>query len=240
MNSKPLLISVVIPAFNEQERINGCLVSLTEFMNGQDYMWEVVVCNDGSTDNTSRIVHNLALLNSNIQLLDLPHQGKGGAVQQGMLQAKGDLRILCDADFSMPVCRINRLIKESDFSDIVIASRELNESKRFNEPFKRHLMGRVFNVLTRLIVLPKIKDSQCGFKLFRSHTVEPLFGKLCVSGFAFDVELLAKARKQGFSVAEVAIDWYYYEGSKVRMVRDTCLMFWDLLRIAVVYRIFKH
>ena len=98
-------------------------------------------------------------------------------------------------------------------------------------------MGRVFNFITRLLVLPGINDSQCGFKLFKENCVSTLFEELNVDGFAFDVEVLVKARIKGFSILEVPIDWYYFEGSKVRLIRDTVYMFWDLLKISFKYRI---
>lgn len=229
-------ISVIIPAFNECYRIENCIDVLTFYMDCQDYSWELLICNDGSTDNTGEIVQQMAFKNPSIRLMDLPHQGKGSAVRHGMLQSKGELRVLCDADFSMPVEQISRLIHESAANDIVIASRELSDSRRFNEPVRRHVMGRVFNIFTRIIVLPKIKDSQCGFKLFTKQSALKLFEELHVEGFAFDVEVLVKARKLGFSVKEVPIDWYYFEGSKVRIIKDTMYMFRDLLRIALKYR----
>ncbi len=237
VNTMPVHLSVIIPAYNEAGRIKKCLKSLSAFLESEDYSWEVVVCNDGSTDTTSQIVRQISEQNVRVRILDLVHQGKGAAVRQGMLHAVGELRILCDADFSMPVEQISSLLDGAASSDVVIASRELQDSRRFNEPSKRHFMGRVFNFITRLLVLPGINDSQCGFKLFKENCVSTLFEELNVDGFAFDVEVLVKARIKGFSILEVPIDWYYFEGSKVRLIRDTVYMFWDLLKISFKYRI---
>ena len=237
VNTMPVHLSVIIPAYNESARIKKCLKSVTSFLENEDFSWEVVVCNDGSVDETSQIVTQISEQNFRVRILDLVHQGKGAAVRQGMLHAVGKLRVLCDADFSMPVEQISRLLDGAASSDVVIASRELQDSRRFNEPSKRHFMGRVFNFITRLLVLPGINDSQCGFKLFRENCVYTLFEDLNVSGFAFDVEVLVKARIKGFSILEVPIDWYYFEGSKVKLIRDTVHMFWDLLKISFKYRI---
>ena len=235
MNNMPTYVSVIIPAFNEDARIEHCLDAVSSYLATQDYSWEVIVCNDGSTDRTSELVRRFVKIDSRINLIDLLHQGKGSAVRAGMLKAEGEVRILCDADFSMPVEHISRLIHAGCLYDIAIASRELPDSRRFNEPQRRHFMGRVFNYLTRLLILPGIMDSQCGFKLFNQSSAKELFQDLNVSGFAFDVEILAKARKHNFSITEVPIDWYYFEGSKVRILRDSIGMFKDLMKLRIKY-----
>ena len=216
MNNMPTYVSVIIPAFNEDARIEHCLDAVSSYLATQDYSWEVIVCNDGSTDRTSELVRRFVKIDSRINLIDLLHQGKGSAVRAGMLKAKGEVRILCDADFSMPVEHISRLIHAGCSYDIAIASRELPDSRRFNEPQRRHFMGRVFNYLTQ-------------------SSAKELFQDLNVSGFAFDVEILAKARKHNYSITEVPIDWYYFEGSKVRILRDSIGMFKDLMKLRIKY-----
>ena len=149
-----------------------------------------------------------------------------------MLAARGTYRFLCDADLSMPVEQIGRFLEqEIEGIDILVGSRELAQSRRFGEPPRRHLMGRVFNLLIRMLALPGIKDTQCGFKLFRAQTTADLFERQTLWGFAFDVEVLYLARRTGLVVREVAIDWHYREGSKVRPLRDAVAMARDVIKI---------
>jgi dolichyl-phosphate beta-glucosyltransferase len=229
-------LSVVIPVYNESFRISSTLDRISAYLESQDYLWEVVVSNDGSTDETASIVQRHINLNSKIRLVDNIHKGKGWAVSQGMLNACGYYRMLCDADLSMPFEQIERLLNFMGDYDLAIGSRELANSRRFNEPKHRHLMGRIFNVLTRLMVLPGIKDSQCGFKMYHAKVVNQLFNCTITDGFAFDVEVLIKARKLSLRIVEVGIDWFYFKGSKVRVIKDTAEMFRDLIKIRKHYR----
>ena len=225
-------LSVVIPAFNEEERIKATLETVHAYLSLQSYPWEVVVADDGSIDDTAKLVAAFANVNPLVRLLSLEHRGKGWAVKQGMLAANGRYRFLCDADLSMPVEQIGRFLEqEIDGIDILVGSRELAQSRRFCEPSRRHLMGRVFNLLIRMLALPGIKDTQCGFKLFRAETTAALFEQQTLWGFAFDVEVLYLARKAELVVREVAIDWHYREGSKVRPLRDAATMARDVIKI---------
>ena len=225
-------LSVVIPAYNEEARIESTLEDLHAYLSRQDYSWEILVANDGSHDATAELVSKFCERNPQVRLLSLEHRGKGWAVRQGMLAAAGEYRFLCDADLSMPVHQIDRFLPAANPGvDIVIGSRELPDSRRIGEPARRHLMGRVFNLLIRALAIPGIRDTQCGFKCFRAETSVPLFQQQVLEGFAFDVELLCLARRDGLVVREVAIDWYFREGSKVRPVRDAAIMAWDILKI---------
>lgn len=228
-------LSVVIPVYNESSRISSTLDQISAYLESQDYLWEVVVSNDGSTDETAPIVQRYINLNSKIRLVDNIHKGKGWAVSQGMLNAHGYYRMLCDADLSMPFEQIERLLNVMGDYDLAIASRELAKSRRFNEPKHRHFMGRIFNALTRLMVLPGIKDSQCGFKMYNAKVVNSLFNCTITNGFAFDVEVLIKAKKLELRIIEVGIDWFYFRGSKVRVIKDTVEMFRDLIKIRKYY-----
>lgn len=225
-------LSVVIPAYNEESRIRHTLEQVCSYLSSQDFAWQVVVSDDGSVDATSRIVSSLADVIPQVRLLTLEHRGKGWAVQQGMLAADGEFRFLCDADLSMPVDQIGRFLPpEVDSADIVVGSRELPGSRRIGEPWRRHFMGRMFNLMIQILALPGIRDTQCGFKCFRADTTIALFEKQNLEGFAFDVEVLYLARRGGLAVHEVAIDWHYREGSKVRPLRDAFAMAWDVLKI---------
>ena len=167
-----------------------------------------------------------------IRLVSLGHRGKGSAVRQGMLAARGRYRFLCDADLSMPVEHLSRFLPpQGPAADIVLGSRESPGSRRVGEPSRRHLMGRVFNLIIQGLALPGIRDTQCGFKLFRAETTVPLFERQVLEGFAFDVEILCRARRAGLDLREIPIDWHYREGSKVRPVRDSLRMAWDVLNI---------
>ncbi len=225
-------LSVVIPAYNEEERIKATLETVHAYLSLQSYPWEVVVADDGSIDDTAKLVAAFANVNPLVRLLSLEHRGKGWAVKQGMLAAEGRYRFLCDADLSMPVEQIGRFLEqEIEGIDILVGSRELAQSRRFGEPSRRHLMGRVFNLLIRMLALPGIKDTQCGFKLFRAETTAALFEQQTLWGFAFDVEVLYLARRAELVVREVAIDWHYREGSKVRPLRDAAAMARDVIKI---------
>lgn len=225
-------LSVVIPAFNEEPRISGTLSQVVDYLAGQDYGWEVVVADDGSTDQTAELVGQVIVAHPNVRILRLPHRGKGWAVKHGMLAADGRYRLICDADLSVPIQQVERLLPplQSGF-DIVLGSREASGAVRIGEPVRRHLMGRAFNQLVSRLAVPGLADTQCGFKCFTGETAQDLFRLLTIDGFAFDVELLYLARKRRLRFSEVGVDWYYRPQSKVRPIRDSLAMTLDLLKI---------
>ena len=225
-------LSVVIPAYNEERRLPETLTTINDYLVGQHYTWEVVVADDGSEDSTASIVHEFAQTHPGFRVHTFPHLGKGGAVRQGMLVAAGEYRFLCDADLSMPIKFLARLLPpDAPAADIVIGSREAAGARRIGEPPGRWLMGRVFNGFTRLLATPDIKDTQCGFKVFTADSAEVLFPAQTLDGFAFDAEILFLARKRNFATAEVGIDWHYRTESKVRPFRDGWRTLRDLLLI---------
>ncbi len=225
-------LSVVIPAYNEEARIEHTLEQVHAYLSLQDYTWEVLVADDGSFDSTAQLVANFNDVHPGVRLIYLEHGGKGWAVQQGMLAAEGKHRFICDADLSMPFEQVARfLASEMLEADISIGSREMPSSRRYGEPEHRQFMGRVFNLIIQVLALPGVRDSQCGFKCFKAETTTVLFERQTLAGFAFDVEILYMARQAGLEVREVPIDWYYREGSKVRPIRDATAMAWDVLKI---------
>ena len=225
-------LSLVIPAYNEEQRIFQTLETVVRYLQGQGYTWEVVVADDGSTDGTADLAEAAASEQPDIRLLRLTHGGKGWAVKNGMLNATGQYRFLADADLSMPIEQLDRFLPpDLSHVDIAIGSREAPGARRFDEPTRRHLQGRVFNWMVRLLAVKGVSDTQCGFKCFTADAAETLFPLQHSKGFGFDVELLFLARKMGMGIVEVPIDWYYQEGSKVRPVRDSFLMFRDLLSV---------
>ena len=225
-------LSVIIPAYNEELRLPETLAAITEYLSRQPYAWEIIVADDGSHDATAALVRDFALRDARLRLLTLPHRGKGSAVKHGMLAAAGQYRFLCDADLSMPIEFLERLLPAlAPNADVVIGSREAPGARRVGEPRRRRLMGRAFNAMTRLLAVPSVADTQCGFKVFRGETAQSLFALQTLDGFAFDAEILFLARRYGFTVAEVGIEWHYRTESKVRPFRDSWRMLRDLLVI---------
>ncbi len=223
---------IVIPAFNEEQLILSTLDQVTSYLGTQDYSWDVLVADDGSSDNTAALVQQFADQHPQVVLLSLPHQGKGGAVRDGMLRARGRYRFLCDADLSMPIEHLARFLSpDMTGYDIAVGSREAKGARRFNEPRRRHLMGRVFNALTRLLAIRGISDTQCGFKCYRGPAADLLFSLQRIHGFGFDAEVLFVPQRMGMRLTEVPIDWYYRSQSKVRPFRDSSAMVRDLLRV---------
>lgn len=226
-------LSVVIPAYNEERRLPGTLDTVCAFLATKPYAWEILVSDDGSTDSTAAIVSRAAEDDARIRLVLLAHRGKGWAVKNGMLAARGEWRFLCDADLSMPIEFLDSLLPDEGMPpDIVIGSREAPGARRIGEPRRRWLMGRAFNAVTRILAVPGIADTQCGFKVFRAAVAETLFPLQTLDGFAFDAEILFLARRRGFTAAEIGIDWHYRSESKVRPLRDG----WRTLRDLVIIR----
>lgn len=225
-------LSVVIPAYNEEERIIPTLTQVCHYLASRDYSWEVLVVDDGSADDTGPVVQEFAQGHPRVRLTHNPHRGKGYAVKTGMLAAKGEYRFLCDADLSMPIDNLSRFLAEDIRPyDVAIGSREVSGARRFREPSYRHLMGRVFNWVVQLLAVPGIKDTQCGFKCFTQAAAVTLFPLQRIEGFGFDVEILFLARLHRFRIVEVPIDWYHVEHSKVSPWRDTFRMFAEAVSV---------
>ena len=225
-------LSVVIPAYNEEARIAQTLETLAGYLQGRSYSWEVIVVDDGSQDGTARLAQAAADRDPRIRLVSLSHRGKGWAVKAGMLNAQGQHRFLADADLSMPIEHLERFLPPAlPDVDIAIGSREAPGSRRFHEPLRRHLMGRVFNRMVRLLAVRGFSDTQCGFKRFEAQAAETLFAMQRAHGFGFDVEVLFLAQRMGMRIKDVPIDWYYEEGSKVKPLRDSFLMLKDIFAV---------
>jgi glycosyltransferase involved in cell wall biosynthesis len=229
--SAPLL-SIIIPAHNEEKRLPPSLQSVSEFLQKQDYSSEILVIENGSGDRTFEIAQSFVDSIPNLRVFHEDNAGKGLAVQRGMLEAEGQYRIFCDADFSMPIEEINKFLppNKSDYH-VAIASRELPDSIRIDEPEYRHLIGRVFNSMVRWFVLPGLHDTQCGFKAFRADVADTVFSRQTLPGWSFDAEVLVIARQLGYRIEEVPITWYYKPGTRLRIVRDSFQMGSDLITI---------
>jgi glycosyltransferase involved in cell wall biosynthesis len=224
--------SIIIPAYNEENRLPGTLEQLFRFLEKQPFASEIIVVENGSNDRTFEIAQLFASGHKNVHVLHNEQRGKGKAIQRGVLAVSGEYIFLCDADLSMPVEEIRKFIPpQLENFDIAIASREAPGSVRYNEPYYRHFTGRVFNTLIRLLVLPNLQDTQCGFKCIRAQVARDIFPYQTLTGWAFDVELLYIARHHGYQIVEIPIHWYFNADSKISVLRDSLRMFLDLLRI---------
>lgn len=225
-------LSIVIPAHNEEQRLPPTLEKIQAFRDAQDFETELLIVENGSTDGTLRAAREYAAGRDWVRVVELKGRGKGLAVREGMLEARGEYRFICDADLSMPIELVLRFLPPAvENGQVVIATREGPGARRFNEPNYRHLIGRVFNLFVRALALPGLNDSQCGFKLFSAEAAQRIFPLQTMLGWSFDVEVLFIARRMGYQIHEVPIDWYYEAGSRVRLVRDSLRMFADLLTI---------
>lgn len=230
---KPFL-SIIIPAFNEANRIPDTLQKINAYLIQQDFPSEIIVVENGSTDGTYNIVNEMQGEISCLTVLHEDRRGKGWAVQQGMFRAKGDYRFICDADLSMPIQEVAKFMPPAELSaPIAIGSREAPGAVRYNEPEYRHFIGRIFNWLVRLIALPGLNDTQCGFKLFREDAAKDVFPRLTILGWTFDVEALFIARKLGYKIVEIPIHWHHHPHSTVKVFRDSFKMGLDLIKIRI-------
>ncbi|NQT47397.1 MAG: glycosyltransferase family 2 protein [Chloroflexi bacterium] len=225
-------LSIVVPAYNEEKRLPDSMPQMINFVRKQDYPIEVIIVNDGSTDRTAEVVKGFQRDSPFIALLQVDHGGKGHAVRAGMLQAKGEYLFLCDSDLSMPIEEINKFLPPtlSEY-DVAIASREIKGANRYDEPSYRHLMGRVFNLIVRLLAVPGIQDTQAGFKCFRREAARQVFRLQTIKGWGFDVETLFIAQRRGMVIVEVPINWYYNNRSQVKPIQDTYNMFLEVLKV---------
>lgn len=224
-------LSVVIPAFNEDKRIETTLESVVTYLSSQAYEWEVLVVDDGSSDGTASLTGEWIRRSESegrVRVETMPHGGKGWAVRHGMLAASGQYRFMCDADLAMPIHQLGAFVERMEEGyDVVIGSRQVDGARRFDESAGRHFRGRVFNWLVRLLAVGGFEDTQCGFKCFRGDVAEDLFSVQVTKGFGFDVEVLYLAVKKDLRVLEMPIDWHHQSSSTVRPVVDSFLMLRD-------------
>ncbi|MBI2962909.1 MAG: glycosyltransferase family 2 protein [Deltaproteobacteria bacterium] len=228
------MTSVVFPCFNEQRRIPPTLVRTVEFLAGRGRPWEVIVVDDGSEDRTSGVVREGFGARENVRVLRYEtNHGKGFAVREGVLAARGELVLFSDADLSTPIEELAKFeARAADGFDVVVASRVIDGARILTpQPVLRRLSGLAFRALVRGLALSSLHDTQCGFKLLRRATVEPVLRAIETEGFAFDVELLARAERAGLRLAEVPVDWSDARGSKVRLCPDALHMAADLVRL---------
>jgi dolichyl-phosphate beta-glucosyltransferase len=224
--------SVVIPAYNEAARLPTYLKEVQAYFEGRDESYEVIVVDDGSQDGTADRVREVAAGRPGVTVHALDrNRGKGHAVRAGMARAVGDLRLMADADGATPIAEVARLeAAVAAGADLAVGSRVLEDPGVIRRVrAHRQLSGHVFNFLLRRLGVAPVLDTQCGFKLFRGAVAAALFPQVTTDGFGFDVELLVLARRGGFRVAEVAVNWADQPGSKVRVLREGPRMLYEVL-----------
>jgi len=207
--AKPYL-SVIIPAYNESERLPMTLFDIDKHLSQVDYSYEILVVNDGSKDNTAEVVDKLIEVIKNLRLIDNEdNKGKGGVVAQGMLEAKGNIRLFTDADNSTSLDQFNKFLPYfKEGYQVVIGSRAVKESEiPVKQPFHRRLLGKIGNWIIQILAVSGVKDTQCGFKAFTEEAAQEIFSRLTIKRWGFDIEALALAKLLGYKIKEIGIRW---------------------------------
>lgn len=238
-NPEQPFLSIIIPAYNEERRLPPTLQKIADFLRQQPYSAEVIVVENGSTDRTGDVVEQFCVTSVSpadrfrVRLLHST-PGKGAAVKQGMLNARGEFLIMSDADLAVPIEEVSKFLPpalDPRSFDVAIASREGPGAVRYDEPFHRHVMGRVFNFLVRTLAVPGVQDTQCGFKCFTRDAALFLFPLQRIDGWGFDVEILHIAARHGLRMVEVPVHWHYGQNSRIRPLQNTISMVTELLHI---------
>ena len=229
-------ISVIIPAYNEAERIIPYLRNITAYLERRRISNEILVVDDGSTDETAIVVEKFRTEAPTVGLLQLvQNTGKGAAIRRGMLEARGHLRLFADADGATPIQELERLAAHiKDGADIAIGSRFLaSRDNRYTVKARWHrtVLGNLFNRVVQQLGVHGITDTQCGFKLFQAAVAQDLCSVARVNGYGFDLELLYIAQRRGYRIAEVPVNWTDQPGTKVWVLRDGLRMLLELLMV---------
>jgi dolichyl-phosphate beta-glucosyltransferase len=225
---------VVIPAYNEEQRLPRTIEQIEEYLDGRRVSYELIVVDDGSTDGTRQVMDAAAERNQRVRLEALPsNRGKGRALAAGVAVARGDEVLVTDADLSTPIDELEKLeaaLKAG--AGVAIASRAVRGSRvEVPQPIYRVLMGKVFNLIVQVVLLPGIWDTQCGFKLFRADVAHAVFAKLTTDGFGYDPEVLYLAKRRGVRIAEVPVVWRHSAPTKVMAIRSSLDMFKHVVRV---------
>lgn len=235
-------LSFVVPVFNEEKRIQKTVREITLFRSNLPSESEWIFVDDGSTDRTEVLAHE-ALGGMPRRWMKLPtNQGKGRAVQTGILAATGDYIFFTDADLSTPLAEYELLLNSlRQGYDVAVGSRAIRDSRvMVHQNWLRESMGKIFNRIARLLTFRGVRDSQCGFKAFRREAARTLFGLQKTKGFSFDAEILYLAQKLNYRIVEVGVAWTNSKNSKVRIIEDSFLMLADLFRIRWFHRNLKQ
>ena len=233
-----IFLSLVIPFFNEENRLRQSLPQILTFIHQQSFRTELILSNDGSTDQSLKVAAEILKDQPHLILSEPANQGKGTAVRRGMLAAQGKYILFSDADLSTPLSEILRFFPYFDQGfDIVIGSRALDRSKiEIRQAPLREGMGRIFNTIAQFLTFQGIQDSQCGFKCFTREAAQVLFALQKIPGFAFDAEILYLAQKKGYRIKEESVIWRNEPQSRVKLLSDPIKMFCDLVKIRLIHQ----
>ncbi len=245
-------MTIVLPAYNEQSRIGSALDELFDYLDapvveGVRPQIDVLVVDDGSTDRTAELVRERAAsrdpIAANLHVMTVPHAGKGAAVRAGMLAAEGDLVVFADADMATPPRELPKLTDALKDADVALGSRIQPDGSdmRATQPRYRRMLGGLFHTLASIWVVGDVKDTQCGFKGFTREAAQDLFARQKITSIVFDVELIHLARRRGYRVAIVPIQWHDVRGSRMKPGARLALnVAWDLFRIPLLHRSVKR
>ena len=233
----PPRYSIIVPAYNEAERLGSSLVRMLAYIAESKWAAEIIVVNDGSRDRTAEVVNEFACSNPIVRLIENPgNRGKGYSVRNGMLSAAGQFLLFTDADLSSPIDEAPKLfgVIESGEADVAIGSRYLqSELQTRKQPIHRRMLGRMFNGALRLILGLSYADTQCGFKAFSRTAASTIFPSMKIERWGFDPEILFLARRYGLRVAEVPVSWAHDHRSKINPIRDGARMFGELMQVRI-------
>ena len=224
-------LTLLIPTYNEEEIIKSTLIQVLNYLSKQKYSWEVLVVDDGSTDNTPKIVEGFRKKGVRLETLS-ENKGKGAALKVGVKSAGGEYIIFSDADLSVPIENIERFLHELDKQDVVIGSRRASGAIiEVHQPWLRENMGRVFTYISKIITNTKISDFTCGFKGFAAVVAKDIFERSQVERWSYDAEILYLASKLGYSIKELPVTWKNRKDSRVALAKDIATSLRDLLRV---------
>lgn len=233
-------LSVIIPAYNEEKRLPSTLNLLREYFSQSVIIPEIIIVNDGSSDATEQVSQTFKATNPQYSVIVIRHvvnSGKGAAIKSGVQAATGNYILLYDADGATPIQEVSRFWPRRSDSTVLIGSRALTSNEvQLKTRLHRKGLGRLFNLAVNILVLPNLKDTQCGFKLLPSSVAKEIFKKTTLMRFSFDVEMLFLAKTMGLNICEIAINWTDIPGSKISIIKDGIKMFIDLFRIRFRHR----
>ena len=230
---KPFL-SLIIPVYNEESRLAFTLNTVGAYLSALGKSYEIIVVDDGSSDDTKKVLREQIARTNNLRIVSYEENcGKGYAVRQGVFASRGDYVMFSDVDLSAPIDELPKLLKAVENSyDVAIGSRAVKGSViTVHQPLYRELGGKGLNLVIRLLAVPGIHDTQCGFKLFRGDVAREIFAKCFLNGWSFDIEVLYLARRLGYSIAEIPVRWAHSEGSKLHPLTAGIRVIKDLIRL---------
>lgn len=234
MEKPKIYLSIVIPAYNEEKRLESTLKKISFFLQKQDFKSEIVLVDDGSTDATLGLANRLAseLSLNLVALKNSTNMGKGAALKKGMLAANGEIIMFTDADLSTPIEELKKFLPYLSDYQLVIGSRKIKGAEILvHQPFYRELMGKFYTALARSILGVSVSDFTCGFKVFTQEAAKAIFSRLKVFNWSFDAEVLYLAKKLGYQIKEVPVVWSDCPNTKVKLRRDVFSSFFGLLQI---------